>query len=158
MDVHASPAIIVSGPEQTWVLTGTDCVALGRHLADAVKYGFANRGAVVPQVLLDFSITVNRAARASAGSASLRTSATVAASAGPGNDGPVPLWAQPVATLTVAEAAQAAGLSDRWMREMIRRGSVEALRGRRGAWLVRSASLAVWMEARSRKETERRAA
>jgi excisionase family DNA binding protein len=158
VDVHGSPAIIVSGPERTSVLAGPECAVLGRQLADAIKYGYTARGTVAPRVLLDFAITVNRAARGSASSAVPPTSAVAAELRNPGDGAVLPSSGEPVATLTVAEAARVAEVSDRYVRKLIQRGSVEALRGHRGTLLVRIDSLAAWLEARSRKENERRAA
>jgi hypothetical protein len=155
VEVLGSPLVLCSGPDGTTTLSGPEVEALGRQLDTAIKYAFTVRDWGTPQLLLDFAIAVNRAARSSAGSRSLPMSGAVGESAGsPGN---VP-GASSAETVRVSEAARLAGVSDRWLREQIQRGSVSALRGPRGALLVQVDSLTAWMDARNRKESECRKA
>jgi hypothetical protein len=154
VDGLGNPVVTCSGPDGAVTLSGPAAVALGEQLTKAIKWGFTVRDWVVPAELLDFAIAVNRAARASA-SRSLPRSRAVAES------GKLPGDGQPATseqTVRVSEAARLAGVSDRWLREQIQRGSVSALRGPRGVLLVRIDSLAAWQEARNRKAGEQRKA
>lgn len=145
--------VTVSGPDGTKALSGPETVKLGEELSQVIK-GFNVRGEVAPAVLLDFAVIVNQATRAST-SRSLCRSGAVADSGKSLTDMTGPVSAQ---TVKVSEAARLAGVSDRWMREQIQRGSVSALRGHRGALLVRIDSLAAWIDARNRKESETKGA
>lgn len=154
MEELGSPVVTVSGADGTTALSGPEAVKLGHALTDAIRWAYTARGQVVPGELLDFAITLNRASRASASRSLPRSAAVLAAGKSP-EYAPGASSAQ---TVKVAEAARLAGVSPRWLREHVQRGNVLAVRGHRGALLVRTDSLAAWIGARSREETERRRA
>ena len=130
------------------MLPGPQAVDLGEALTQAIKWGFTARGELTPAVLLDFAIAVNTAKRAST-SRSLRRSGPVAESGKSPGDVTGAVSAQ---TVRVSEAARLAGVSDRWLREQILRGSVSALRVREArCW----SGLTVWPRG-SRPGTGRR--
>ena len=141
MELHDTPVLVISGPELT---------ALDRQLRDAMRLAYGAPGRVVPRVLLEFVVAVNTAA-GSAGSGPERWPAHGAEQGRFRAGVPLGPWAQP-ATVSVTVAAQAAEVSEGYVRRLVRTGTLDAVRDRPGgAYRVMTDSLAVWMD-RRRKE------
>lgn len=125
------------------VMTPSEADVLGRQLGEAIRWGYTARGWQVPPLLAEWRRILARAAQdhpypqVSAGDVP----------SGFRDDTTVPASEQPV-RLTATEAANLAGVSEGYMRRLIRRGDVEASRGRRGAWAVDISSLAAWISQR----------
>lgn len=146
------------------MLDGADCAALGHQLADAIRLGWTVRGAAPPHALLELADRVNAAVRAAetgTGSGDVRAGrgrgpehrqfrVSPAASS---CDQPVKLGTK----LGTKEAAQAAEVSDGYMRRLCRQGVLGTRDEARGSWSIDSRELAAW-DSRRREERERKAA
>jgi hypothetical protein len=137
----------------TLSLTPDEVTVLRRQVAEALKFGYVARGRQPPRMLSEL-------AKHLAGVSRCHEDAQ--ASGGDGTAGfrdgaALQLSEQPV-RLTVKEAACLAKVSEGYMRRLIRRGDVEAVRGRRGAWAVDIPSVSVWIASQRRKENDRKAA
>ena len=153
------PAVVLcSGPDGTTALSGPEVEALGRQLDTAIKYAFTVRDWGTSRLLLDFAIAVNRAAVGSAGSVQVPCSA---ASAEPRNTGEAPdagLSGQPAVTLSTQEAANALGVSDSYVRRLVRERTLEVRDSQGPGYEIYARSVAAWQERRRRKETDGKAA
>jgi excisionase family DNA binding protein len=125
------------------ILTPDEADAAGRMLGEAIKFGYLARGWPVPPLMAEWR-------RKLASSAQDRMNAQVTMGVGPHEDrggGGVQGSEEP-ARLTVQETANLAGLSEGYVRKLIRRGAVDAVRGQGSAWAVDIASLAAWIRQR----------
>jgi excisionase family DNA binding protein len=142
--------VILSGPGV--LLTAEDCVTVDRQLLEAIRLGWNARGRTPPHALLALADQINRCA------AQFRASVQVEAGHGtvdPRTGRRVPVSDDKPVWLTTAEAAGIAGVSARYVRELARKGDVEATRsGQGGAWVVDAASLQVWMTHRTEHDRE----
>lgn len=134
------------GPSVT--VSGADLVALDRQLRQAVAMFRARDGGNgrAPYVLLQLAIEVNRLVNGSA--PELRNSRRVP---------PAPSSDQPV-TLTTAEAAEAAEVSESYLRRLVRDGVLEVRASQGPGYALYADSFAAWQERRRRRETDQRAA
>ncbi len=145
-------------PGPVVVLGGDDCAVLGRQLVEAIRLGYVSRGRTPPRRLLEFADAVNRAGRGSVTApAGSRPGAPACARNTPPAAGAA-WWQQPESTLSVAQAAQAAGCSESYARRLCRKGAVYAVQAvPKGAWLVDAADFAGWLSKR-RNGNDREAA
>lgn len=135
------------------VLTADEADAAGRMLGEAIKYGYLARGWQVPPLLAEWRGLLARSAKDRA--FSQVTGGDVPAEVR--DEASLPFSDQPV-RLTVKDAAFLAKVTEGYMRRLIRRGDVEAIRGHRGAWAVDISSASVWIASQRRKEQDRNAA
>jgi excisionase family DNA binding protein len=134
------------------ILTPDEADAAGRMLGEAIKFGYLARGWPVPPLLAEWR-------RKLASTAQDRLTSQVTGGVGTGEDreGDRVQGSEEPARLTVQEAGNLTGLSEGYVRKLIRRGAVDAVRGQGSAWAVDIASLAVWIRQR-RKERDHKAA
>jgi excisionase family DNA binding protein len=148
IDARDEPSITISGP---------DVLLLDRHLRATLRRAYRGPGQLVPRWMLDFAITVNKLA-GSAGSGPGCGSGAVAEPARFRAGGTAGAWPQP-ATVSVAEAARAAEVSEGYVRRLVRRRDIEASQDwPGGAYRVRTDSLAAWMDRRRKEATDPEAA
>ncbi len=135
-----------------WI-TGADVGVAARQLEEAIRYGWLARRQPPPGFLLNLAIRAQRLAQGSAGSG---LSGRSAASAEPQNSLRTPdgaLSGQPVRTLSVKEAAQAAACSESYVRRLVRDGVLEVRDSRRPPYEIYADSLAAWQERRRRNDS-----
>jgi hypothetical protein len=137
----------------TFSFTQDEVTVLRRQVAEALKFGYVVRGRQLPRLLAEVGRELacasqcreNPQASLANGTAGFRDAPSLSVSE------------QPV-RLTVKEAACLAKVSEGYMRRLIRRGDVEAIRGYRGAWQVDISSAGAWIASQRRKERDRKAA
>jgi hypothetical protein len=142
---------VVSG--LTLSLTPDEVTTLHRQLREALKLGYGVHRRQPPWLLSELGRHLAHAVQCRENPQASRPDGTASFRDGP----PLPASDQPV-RLTVREAACLARVSEGYMRRLIRRGDVEAVRGHRGAWQVDIPSASVWIASQRRKEHERKAA
>ena len=152
MEVLTGPAVVVTGPELE---------ALGRQLTEAIHRGWGIRHAAPPRVLLDFAIAVSKLTPGTPGTGRPGSAAGQGAAAEPRNTSRPPgagMSGQPVKTLSVKEAAQAAEVSESYVRRLVRDGNLEVRDSQGPGYAIYADSLAAWQEHRRRKENNPKAA
>ena len=137
----------------TFSFTQDEVTVLRRQVAEALKFGYVVRGRELPRLLAE----VGRELACADLSRENSQVSVPNGTAGFRDETPLSVSDQPV-RLTVKEAACLARVSEGYMRRLIRRGDVEAIRGHRGAWAVDIPSASVWIASQRRKEHERKAA
>jgi len=135
-----------------WI-TGADVGVAARQLEEAIYRGWLQRRQPPPDFLLNLAIRAHQRAR---GSASSGPSSRPAASAEPRNSRRKPdgaLSGQPVKTLSVKEAAQAAACSESYVRRLVRDKILEVRDSRRPPYEIYADSFAAWQERRRRDDS-----
>lgn len=150
MQTLAGPAVI---------LDAADCPVLGRQLVEAVRLAYVARGRTPPRLLLQFADLLNCAGRSSAAAPGTSRSEGGSRQQNTGTGADRAWWRQPDIVLTVAGAAQAAGVSHSYIRRLCREGTVYAVQAApAGQWLIDAEGFAGWQrERQSRTATTREA-
>ncbi|HEX3962400.1 MAG TPA: helix-turn-helix domain-containing protein [Trebonia sp.] len=144
MDEHAGPSITIAGAE---------LAEFGRQVRTVIAIAYTARNKPAPRLLLDFGVTSYRLTHGTGGS---RDSAGQPARPETRKTGTAPgarSSEQPAPTLTVAEAAQALGVSERRVRQLAQHGFIEVRAGARPI-RVYADSVAAWQEQRKRRNEE----
>lgn len=143
------------------VITGPELEVLGRQLGEAIRRGWGVRQAAPPHELLEFAIAVNKLAAGARRTGRSGSGAGQRGSAEPRNTRIVPgaeVSGQPARTLSVQEAAQAAEVSESYVRRLVRERILEVRDSQGPRYAIYADSLAAWQERRRRKENDPKAA
>ena len=130
--------------------------ALDRALVRSVAMYRAS-GVLVPRVLLDLAVEVNRLVNSSAAESRPGGSQAVPETRKTAGDLFAPCSDQPARTLSLAEAASAMEVSERRVRQLAQYGTLEVRAGTR-PMRIYADSVAAQLERRRRAENDRRVA